>query len=449
MHPKPSLLPRLGTVEAPPRSKILLHVRPWLLAAAFVGLAWGVGCAPALQLGPEVGPEEIPDLEERMLETPTAVPVLVRLGRAYRSADRLDDAVAILEQAAELDGTNPGVVVHLGLAYEAAERPEDARRVYEGYRQVGDSPELLSWIQGRTAVVRRQQLVLAARDAVRREEELAATPPQPRHVAVLPFQYTGADPQYAPLGRALAELLITDLSQTDRLTVLERMRVQVLLDEIGLVEEGLVDPATAARSGRLLGAERSVLGQLDASAEQITLEAAVIRAADALREAEPFSERDVLQQLFAAQKRLALELYQGLGVELTAAERERILEHRTESLEALLAFGRGLAEEDEGNYAAAAQHYRQAAQLDPGFEAAQVRADETELTAGTETAMPSAAVDVVAAGAPADAGFQDQGFLDQLEGLIPDPIARDAVAESQGTEGVGRMTLLEIIIRRP
>ena len=52
---------------------------------------------------------------------------------------------------------------------------------------------------------------------------------------------------------ALTEVLVMDLAIIGRLTVLERAKVQMLLDEIALGEAGFLETATAARSGRILG----------------------------------------------------------------------------------------------------------------------------------------------------------------------------------------------------
>src|SRR5690606_20054840 len=106
--------------------------------------------------------------------------------------------------------------------------------------------------------------------------ELAATPPVPATVAIFPFLVQMRDSTFRPLGRAMAEMLVTDLSQTDRLRVLERLRVQALADEMSLVEEGLIDPATAARGGRMLGAARVVQGSIAGSEAALQLDAAVV-----------------------------------------------------------------------------------------------------------------------------------------------------------------------------
>ena len=70
----------------------------------------------------------------------------------------------------------------------------------------------------------------------------AAEPP----VAVMPFQFTGADTSLKPIERGFAELVTTDLSHVSRLTVLERERIQGLLDEISLQQTRASSPARAS-----------------------------------------------------------------------------------------------------------------------------------------------------------------------------------------------------------
>jgi TolB-like protein len=411
-----------------------------------------LACAPAFETAGPVTAAEIPLLEARTAQDPAAVADLVRLGQGYLEMGRTFDALSLLERAHSLEPLRPSGVAQLGLAYEAAERPDRAREIYETYRRNGNSAALLAWIDGRLPGVRRQALILAAREAVAREELLAGSPPSVGHIAVFPFHVSGSEAVFEPLGRALAEFMVTDLSVTGRLTVLERTRVQLLLDELALAETDRVDPTTAARSGRMLGAENTVVGTVEASQERVAMEAAVVDVVGAALRGDPRSEQDALQELFAAQKRLALELHDALGIDLTPAERDRILEMRTRSLDALLAFGRGLAEEDRGNFTAAAGHFRTAVNLDPGFQEAGIRAGETE--AATEASSPpppegvepGVAEEVALEGGPAPGA--SEGF-EGLEDLIPDPQVRDAVSEATGREGVGRASVLDIILRRP
>lgn len=415
-----------------------------------------VGCASGSDPSTPSPTESIPVLESRVFDNPNSVPDLVRLGRAYREAGRHPQAVSMLESARRLAPTDAEVVVELGLAYEAAERPGMALGLYQGARQAGEPAELLDWVERRIARVRRDALELAARDAVAREAELSARPPNPGHVAVFPFRFTGVDEEFRPLGRALAEFMVTDLGVTGRVTVLERMRVQLLLDELALAEAGRVDPSTAARSGRLLQAENTVVGTVDASVTQVSLEAAVVDVVGASLSGDPRLEQDGLQEVFTAQKRLVLGIHRDLGIELTPAEEEQILQYRTRSLEALLAFGRGLMAEDEGDFLEAATQFREAATLDPGFQDASIRASETERASEVSTDPPAGVAEEVALETDESAaeeseapGGLDDSSGDGLEELIPDPQVRDAVAEATGREGLGRTSILDIILRRP
>ena len=443
-----------------------LHFRtirfPSALAALLLVLA---GCGGTLDPGGTSPAEAIPVLESRVFDNPNSVPDLVRLGRAYREARRLPQALSTLESARRLAPTDAGVLAELGLTYEAAERPEMALGLYQGVRQAGEPAELLEWVEGRIPRVRRQALELAARNAVAREAELSALPPNPGHVAVFPFQFTGVDEEFRPLGRALAEFMVTDLGVTGRLTVLERMRVQLLLDELALAETGRVDPSTAARSGRLLRAENTVVGTVDASATEVALEAAVVDVVRASLSGNPRLEEDGLREVFTAQKRLVLGIHRDLGIELTPAEEERILEYRTRSLEALLAYGRGLMAEDRGDFVEASSQFREAATLDPGFQDASIRASETERASEVATDAPTGVTgepvaEEVALEGDAGAGEETtapeaapegvgDALGDGLEDLIPDPQVRDAVSEATGREGVGRTSILNIILRRP
>lgn len=409
------------------------------------------GCGSSFWLPPPPSPGEIPRLEGRLQSDPDDAETAVRLAQAYRSSDRLEEARSLLERTVERHPGQPAATLVLGITYEDLGRFGDARRLYRSYIDQGGSPGLRRELENRLPLLQRRELEAAVRDALVREAELANTAPRPHTVAVFPFLFVGEDPQLAPLGRALAELLVTDLSQTSRMQVLERAQVQLLLDEMRLAEEGVVDPSTAARTGRILGAERVVQGSMDGQETELRLETSIVRVSDSAwpGEAAPsgdrphlqLSETDALAQLIDMQKRLALRIYSGLGVQLTEAERERITRRPTENIHALLAFGRGLESEDAGAFAAAASHFAEAVALDPGFAEARESAERaTAMAAAEGTDTDRLAAD--AAGAPELAWGRDQPFL-------PDPFARDAAMEILRTEGFASPTVLELILRRP
>jgi TolB-like protein len=68
--------------------------------------------------------------------------------------------------------------------------------------------------------------------------------------------------ELADLKKGLAELIISDLVAGDQVTVVERSRLEAVLGELNLQASGKVDPATAQRVGKLLGAKYLVWGSL-------------------------------------------------------------------------------------------------------------------------------------------------------------------------------------------
>ena len=82
-------------------------------------------------------------------------------------------------------------------------------------------------------------------------------------VAVLYFDNNsiGRDARdYDGVGKGMAELLTNDLLGNPRVTVVERERVQALLVEQNLTRQKTIDPATAVRLGRIIGAQYMIYG---------------------------------------------------------------------------------------------------------------------------------------------------------------------------------------------
>jgi len=79
-------------------------------------------------------------------------------------------------------------------------------------------------------------------------------------VAVLYFDYNGKNEELAQLKKGLANMVITDLSANTAFQIVERSRLQEILDELKLNESNKIDPKTANQIGKLLGARFMVMG---------------------------------------------------------------------------------------------------------------------------------------------------------------------------------------------
>lgn len=98
-------------------------------------------------------------------------------------------------------------------------------------------------------------------------------------VAVLYFDNNsiGKDAaDYAGMGKGVADLLITELAANPNVRVVERERVQALLAEQQLVRDGAIDPQTAVRLGKILGANHMITGGFMSTGRQMVLTARTI-----------------------------------------------------------------------------------------------------------------------------------------------------------------------------
>jgi TolB-like protein len=306
----------------------------------------------------------------------------------------------------------------LGAAFEGLGQLDSARAVYQQLAAADLPGRVRSQLAGRQQVLTRLELEARARQAVEQEAQLSQLPVEPSVYAVFPFRYSGRREELRPLERGLAHVFVTDLSRISALRLVERQQVQFIVEELQLVEQGRVDPASGARSGRLLRAGQVVQGQLGdiAGSQQLRLDVSVVRTATT-EIAATGSAADRLAAIFDMEKAVLFELVERLGLVLTPAEREALAERPTANLQAFLAFSRGLEAEDRGDFAQAAAEYREASNLDPSFEAAaqgEVSADEMALA----VALPLPVVAELMAPAPQAA--PTGGFLtDNLNSIIP------------------------------
>jgi TolB-like protein len=244
-------------------------------------------------------------------------------------------------------------------------------------------------LQSHLASLTRKELALEAKTAVQQEASLGAVAGSPRTVAVLPLRFSGSDSALRPLERGFADLLTTDLGRSSQLTLVERGRLQALLDEVALQSSGVTDSTSNVRVGRLLRAGRLVQGSLlQLPGSQLRVDAAVVNVPTTQIQGTA-QGADQLDAVFALEKKIALDLFRELGVTLTVAERNAVEQRPTRSLAAFVAYSRGLVAEDEGRWDDAGRYFDDAVRLDPGFSAAQQRSSDSHAVSAGAAVTPT------------------------------------------------------------
>ncbi len=356
----------------------------------------------------------------------------LRRGAALAAAGRCDSAVVVARAALALEPDNVLGPLVIGACQEQADRYDEAVATYSDFAAQHPNARGVAALRAKAQLALRAAAERTARQALAREAQLALQPPQPATVAVLPLVIAG-DSSVQPLSRGLAELITTDLAYIRTLRLLERLQIAMLLDELKLGQSERVDPATAARVGRLLRAERLVQGTaMIPPRGPVQLSATVVTGTGVVR---PVGQvTGPFAKLLDLEKQLVFDLAAQLGLELTQAEREQILRQGPKSLAAFLVYSRGLEAMDRGDYGAAARHFRSAAQADPSFQAARdgqqaaTAAPAAELATGGEIVSVVDAVERVT-GPAAPTGLGSTGGLLSAGARDVVPALGDAIAD--------------------
>jgi tetratricopeptide (TPR) repeat protein len=347
-----------------------------LLAVFFTGCASTHHSRGRSALDKEDYAQALAELRLAVKENPLNTEAVRDLGIVLYETKNYKSAALILEKVLQRWPDEGLTFIYLGAAYEALGRIDDAIKIYRAFPQVKD-PAHRSQLSARLDLAIQTKLRLEAMQALATEKEIDPQSLPENSIAVLNFSNLGGNAGFDPMAKGLADMVITDLSQVKSLTVVERSRMQALLEEMGLGQTGLVDETTAPRIGQLLGAKKILQGSfLDMAGGRLRLDANLADvAAQTSKLAGDVSGE--LARFFRLEKNLVFKVIDELGVTLTEAEEQAILTIPTENLLAFLAYSRGLDARDRGDYQKAQEEFQQAVEIDRNFKAARTQLEKT------------------------------------------------------------------------
>jgi len=196
-------------------------------------------------------------------------------------------------------------------------------------------------------------------------------------VAVLEFANASSEAGLESLGKGLQSMVTTDLSRVATLTIVERSRLQDIVAEQNLSSTGLIDKATAAKIGKLVGASHLLGGTYTVVGKTMRLDARLfsVKSGDVLLAEEMTGDKDAF---FELEKSLVNKLIAALGVKLDPKERANIARIHTADFSAFQSFSQGVAQFDQKRYDDAMESLRAAMRIDGEFNLARVTLDEYE-----------------------------------------------------------------------
>jgi ribosomal protein L29 len=175
--------------------------------------------------------------------------------------ERFDAAKTVLTSLRNESPGEPVIVYYLGLIALQQQRNDDALRDLQQYAKEDPEGAKERDIAKLLTVLTSSELQREVQRAVSQEKDLSTQPPEPGSIAIQTFANQSA-PDAAVLAKGIAAMVISDLSKVPGLKVLEREKVQKISDELRLNATDLVAPDSAVRLGRLMRAERVVVGNI-------------------------------------------------------------------------------------------------------------------------------------------------------------------------------------------
>ncbi|HOG06731.1 MAG: tetratricopeptide repeat protein [Syntrophales bacterium] len=313
--------------------------------------------------------ESVALFQEVLKKNDNNAEALKGLGETYLRMKKAPEAVAPLEKAHQLYPSDKVAGINLGLAYNMIGEHDKALQVWRPYVEKEPDTNL-------SIVIRKQMTLALYKDAAQKAKEalknetalraaLKASPGDPDTLAVTYFGDKGLTEQARPLQKAIAAMLITDLSKAQSLKVVERIRVQKLLEELRLGGSGIVDKRTAPRVGRLIGAGKIVTGNmLTAGNDKMDVKGLLTNVPTGGE----IGRQDAggpVKEFFKIEKAIAFGILKDLGVQLSRKEEETIGRYATQSYPGLLYFGEGLDAQDRGEWDKAIEIFQKCLKEDP------------------------------------------------------------------------------------
>lgn len=201
----------------------------------------------------------------------------------------------------------------------------------------------------------------------------------PNTLAVMYFD-NRSDEKYDPLRLGLAQMLISDLTGPSEYEIVERERLADIFNELELNQSSKIDPASAARAGKLLGAEWLLLGSYFEMMGTFRIDARLIRT----ETGEILHAKGVngtAADFMSLEKDLATE-FAGALLEQVASNdvaneaKAAIMARKSSSnksgqeMDALILLSTALKQKDSGDVAGAIESLNKALELSPGMRAA-------------------------------------------------------------------------------
>lgn len=213
-----------------------------------------------------------------------------------------------------------------------------------------------------------------------------------RTIAIAYFDNNTGKAELDPIRKGLADMLITDLANVGSLQIVERDRLNQVIDELKLSQSKFIDPKTAQKLGKGLAAEFIMTGGYVLGGDNLRIDVRVIEVKTGKVAASEKVEGKQ-EEFFAIEKDSVDILIKTLDIKLSSGERGKLRSNATQSFDAWQKYSAGLDAKDHGNDAEAQRLFQAALDADPSYRAAKSATERLKVIFQRSDAAKAAEID--------------------------------------------------------
>ena len=214
----------------------------------------------------------------------------------------------------------------------------------------------------------------------------------PKTIAVLYFENNSVvdREKLDPLKKGLADMMITEMTKVKGIKVVERQRIQSIIEELNLNETDMVDKTTTQKMGKLLGAKVMLFGGFsNLFNDQFRIDVRIVRT-ETGETLKAESENGELDELLTMLQSLVKNIASDLEVKLTSDDEDRLEASKGGSFSGYVTYAKALNLEDQAkklekqgkkneaksSYESARSMFQKSLDESDGYEPAKQKVDE-------------------------------------------------------------------------
>ncbi len=197
----------------------------------------------------------IANFQQEIQTNPKNMEAWRELGIAEYKKGEFENAKKNLTQANQIK-PDPASNLYLGMIFEQGNQYDSAIDYYSTALSLEPEGKIKSLVRAHIDRLMSLKIKEETDLAVKNESKIQVSSIPENTIAVVNFDGSHLPPDIAPLSAGLAEFTAIDLAKVSSLRVVERLKIEAIINELKLGASEYSDPRYAPRMGRLLGSSK-------------------------------------------------------------------------------------------------------------------------------------------------------------------------------------------------